>query len=121
MTTLSLINVTSVSVLLLCGVAVYTFWLLRSERLSAHVAVRWVLAECVAMMAVVLWQWLPLFRYTSAMGDRELLMVLAVIFFVLVTFLMLDSLVRISTQSAQIKRLAQEIALLREQVEDAEP
>jgi hypothetical protein len=34
---------------------------------------------------------------------------------------MLDSLVRISTQSAQIKRLAQEVALLREQVEDAEP
>ena len=56
------------------------------------------LAECAAVAAFLLWQWLPLYRYTSAMGDRELLMVLAVIFFVLVTFpFMLNSLVRIST------------------------
>ena len=121
MTTLSLIEVKFVSVALLCGLVAYTLWLLRSERLSAHIGVRWVLAECAAVAAFLLWQWLPLYRYTSAMGDRELLMVLAVIFFVLVTFLMLNSLVRISTQNAQIKQLAQEIALLREQVESEQP
>lgn len=111
----------SVSVALMCGLIAYTLWLLRSERLSAHIAVRWLLAECTAIAAFLLWQWLPLFRYTSAMGDRELLMVLAVIFFVLVTFLMLDSLVRISAQNLQIKRLAQEFALLQERFEDAQP
>jgi len=120
-TALFLIDVRSVSVAILCGLVAYTLWLLRSERLSAHIAVRWVLAECAAVAAFLLWQWLPLFRYTSAMGDRELLMVLTVIFFVLVIFLMLDSLVCISTQNAQIKRLAQEVALLREQVESAQP
>jgi hypothetical protein len=121
MTILSLMSVRFVSVALMCGLVVYTVWLLRSERLSAHIAVRWVLAECAAIAAFLLWQWLPLFRYTSAIGDRELLMVLAVIFFVLVTFLMLDSLVRISTQNVQIKRLAQELALLREAVESGQP
>ena len=64
-----------------------------------------------------LWQWLPLFGFTSTLGDRELLMVLAVVFFALIAFLMLDSLVRISTHTHQIKLLSQEVALLRERAE----
>lgn len=121
MTVLAVMNVRTLSIALMCGLVAYTLWLLRSERLSAHIAVRWVLAECIAMAAFLLWQWLPLFRYTSSIGDRELLMVLAVIFFVLVTFLMLDSLVRISAQNLQIKRLAQEFALLQDRFERAHP
>jgi hypothetical protein len=96
---------------------VYTLWLMRSGRLNAHVTVRWILAEGAALVAVTLWQWLPLFGFTSALGDRELLMVLAVVFFALVAFLMLDSLVRISTHTHQIKLLTQEVALLRERLE----
>lgn len=96
--------------LLLC----YTLWLMRSGQLSAHVTVRWVLAESAAFLAVLLWRWLPMFSYTSRLGDRELLVVLAVIFFSLIGFLILDCLVRISTHTRQIKLLAQELALLRE-------
>lgn len=96
---------------------IYTLWLMRSGRLNAHVTVRWILAEGAAFIAVSLWQWLPLFGVTSTMGDRELLMVLAVVFFALVAFLMLDSLARISTHTHQIKLLAQEVALLRECIE----
>lgn len=96
---------------------IYTLWLMRSGRLNAHVTVRWILAEGAAFLAVSLWQYLPLFGVTSTMGDRELLMVLAVVFFALIAFLMLDSLARISTHTHQIKLLTQEVALLRERVE----
>jgi hypothetical protein len=90
---------------------------MRTGRLNAHVTVRWILAECAAFLAVSLWQWLPLFGFTSTLGDRELLMVLAVVFFALIAFLMLDSLVRISTHTHQIKLLTQEVAMLRDSVE----
>ena len=96
---------------------IYTLWLMRSGRLNAHVTVRWILAESAAFLAVLLWQWLPMFGFTSTLGDRELLMVLAVVFFALIAFLMLDSLVRISTHTYQIKLLTQEVALLRERTE----
>ena len=102
---------------LLALLCIYTLWLMRTGRLNAHVTVRWLLAEGAAFLAVLLWQWLPLFGVTSTMGDRELLMILAVVFFALIAFLMLDSLVRISTHSHQVKLLTQEVALLRECVE----
>lgn len=95
----------------------YTLWLMRSGRLNAHVTVRWILAEGAAFLAVLLWQWLPLIGITSTLGDRELLMVLAVVFFALISFLMLDSLARISTHTHQIKLLTQEVAILRNTVE----
>lgn len=116
MTSFSLI-VQTVCLVLLSGLMFYTLWLMRSGRLNAHVTVRWVLVECAGIFAVVLWKWLPLFKYTSALGDRALLMILAVVFFVLIAFLMLDCLVRISTHTTQVKRLTQELALLRTYVE----
>lgn len=97
----------------------YTLWLMRSGRLDAHVTVRWILAECAAILAVLLWGRLPFIAYTSALGDRELLVVLAVILFCLIAFLMLDCLSRISAQTHQIKRLTQELALLRESAESS--
>jgi|GEM_PF-1695723 len=118
MTSFSL-AVQTVCLVLLAGLILYTLWLMRSGRLNAHVTVRWVLVECAGMIAVVLWKWLPFFKYTSALGDRELLMILAVVFFVLMAFLMLDCLVRISTHTTQVKRLTQELALLRTSIEPA--
>jgi hypothetical protein len=97
----------------LVSLLLYTLGLTRSGRLSAHVTVRWVLAEAAAIAAVLLWGRLPMIAYTSRLEDRELLVILAVLFFGLIAFLMLDSLVRISVQSVQIKRLTQELALLR--------
>ena len=118
MTTFSF-TVQAVCFVVLALLFAYTLWLMRSGRLSAHVTVRWILAEGAAFLAVLLWHWLPLFSYTSTLGDRELLVVLAVIFFAFITFLILDCLVRISTHSRQIKLLTQELALLRECTEPA--
>lgn len=104
---------------LLLVLMVYTLWLMRTGRLNAHVTVRWILAEAVAVVAVLLWAWLPLIKYTSTLGDRELLVMLAVVFFVLLAFFILDCLVRISTHTRQIKQLSQEQALLRQHTADA--
>jgi hypothetical protein len=93
---------------------VYTLTLVRLGRLSARVTVSWILADLVAIAAILLWGRLPFIGYTATLGDRELLVVLAVLFFSYLAFLMLDSLQRISGQSAQIARLAQQIALLQE-------
>ena len=93
---------------------IYTLWLMRSGRLNAHITVRWVLAECAAILAVLLWGRLPFITYTSELGDRELLVVLGVVLFGFFAFLTLDCLARISTHTYQIKRLTQELALLRQ-------
>lgn len=113
----SSITVQSICLGVLALLFLYTLWLMRSGRLNAHVTVRWILAEGAAFLAVLLWQWLPLIGVTSTMGDRELLMVLAVVFFALISFLMLDSLARISTHTHQIKLLTQEVAILRDSLE----
>jgi hypothetical protein len=105
--------------LMLAGLLAYTFWLLRSGRLTPHLAVRWILAEIAAATVLLLWPVLPMFRLTSTMGDRQLLIQVAVVFFVLISFLMLDSLSRIATHGIQIKQLTQELALLREEFERA--
>ena len=113
----SSVTVSGVCLILLLLLIFYTLWLMRSGRLSAHVTVRWMLAEGLALAAVLLWRWLPLVGFTSGLGDRELLMILAVVFFSLIAFLMLDCLARISTHTHHIKLLAQELALLRERVD----
>jgi len=105
--------VQAASLLSLAGLLLYTFWLMRAGRLSAHLTVRWMLAEGAAILGVLVWSWLPFFSFTSGLNDRELLVILAVLLFVLIAFLMLDSLARISTHTHQIKRLTQEVALLR--------
>jgi hypothetical protein len=120
MTTFSF-TVQSVSIGVLTLLFGYTLWLMRAGRLNAHVTVRWVLAESAAFLAVFLWRWLPFFGVTSTLGDRELLVVLAVVFFVFIAFLILDCLVRISTHTHQIKRLTQELAILRESAGSCRP
>lgn len=103
---------------MLAALLVYTIWQLRTRRLDPHVTVHWILAELAAMAALLLWKWLPIFKLTSALDDRALLMVLTVVFFTLIAFLMIDSLTRISTHTRQIKLLTQELALLRASVEN---
>lgn len=111
-------SVRSICLGLLISLMAYTLWLMRTGRLNAHVTVRWILAEGLAILAVLLWGGLPLIQYTSTLGDRELLVVLAVVFFALLAFFILDCLVRISTHTHQIKQLSQELALLRQQIAD---
>jgi hypothetical protein len=108
--------VQSTCLVVLGSLVVYTVALMRSGRLSAFITVRWIIAETIAIAAVLVWGRLPVIAFTSSLGDRELLVILAVMFFGLITFLMLDSLQRISDHSGQLRRLTQEVALLHERL-----
>jgi hypothetical protein len=91
----------------------YTLWLSRYRGLDAHLTVRWVLVQCAAIVAVIVWRSLPIFSFTSRLQDRQLLLIMTVLFFAFVSFLMLDILVRIPKQNNQIKKLTQELAIQR--------
>jgi hypothetical protein len=99
----------------------YTLWLSRYRGLDTHITVRWVLVQCAAMLAIVLWKWLPIFEFTSRLQDRQLLLVVTVLIFAFTAFLMLDLLVRISRQSVQIKKLVQELAIQRLRLDPVAP
>lgn len=107
-------SVRSICVGVIVILMIYTIYLVRSSRLNEHVTVRWILAEIIAIFMILLWGMLPLISFTSTLSDRELLLVLAVIFFGFMAFLILDSHVHISQHTQQIKMLTQELALLRE-------
>jgi HAMP domain-containing protein len=83
--------------------------------------VRWALIQGVAILAIITWRWLPIFGFTSKLQDRQLLLVMTVLFFAFVAFLMLDLLVRISRQTDQIKRLTQELAIQRLRIDGIVP
>jgi len=96
---------------------IYTLWLSRYRGLDGHLAVRWLLIQGGALLTIMFWRWLPLFSVTSSLQDRELLLMVTVLLFAFVIFLALDLLVRNSRQSAQIKRLTQELAIQRERID----
>ena len=97
---------------------VYTLFLTRYRGLDGHLTVRWLLVLGTALLTIVFWRWLPFFGLTSALQERELLLMVTVLLFALVVVLMLDLLVRSSRQSAQIKRLTQEVAIQRERTDE---
>jgi hypothetical protein len=104
-------DVQLVSLGMLILLLLYTLLLSRYRGLDAHVTVRWVLVQGAAILTVLLWRWLPLFQFTSGLQDRQLLLLMTVVFFAFTAFFMLDTLVRISRHTNQIKRLTQELAI----------
>jgi hypothetical protein len=104
-------DVQLVSLGMLILLLLYTLLLSRYRGLDAHVTVRWVLVQGAAILTVLLWRWLPLFQFTSGLQDRQLLLLMTVVFFAFTAFFMLDTLVRLSRHTDQIKRLTQELAI----------
>lgn len=115
------LSVLGVSLTVLMVLLGYTLFLLRTRRISPHLAVRWILTEGIVITAVLLWGRLPLLKYTTQIGDRALLVILAVVFFGFVVYLILECLVQISIHTNQIKRLTQEVALLRAELQNNDP
>jgi len=101
--------------------ALYTLWLSRYRGLDGHLTVRWLLLLGAALLTILFWRYLPFFSVTSNLQERELLLMVTVLLFGFVVFLMLDLLVRSSRQSAQIKRLTQELAIQRERIDRISP
>jgi hypothetical protein len=116
---ISQIQVVSLAAIIL--LVAYALWLARYRGLDGHLTVRWLIVLVATGFCIAFWQYLPPFRITSVMQERELLLMVTVGLFALVVFLMLDLLVRSSRHTAQIKRLTQELAIQRERIDRLEP
>jgi len=112
-------RLTILTIIVFTALICYTMHLLRTEKLSPHIAVRWIMVEIFALLLIVFWQYLPFFKYTSAMPDRVLLLLVTMGAGVVLIWLLLYSFVYISTHTRQIKILTQELALLRQKLQAA--
>jgi len=89
----------------------YTIFLIRSGKLSAHMAISWIIAE-VAFLVIMLNDHSRVFL-RSFLGEQNApysLFLLGAIGFV---FLMLESLTTISSLTTKLKQINQELALTR--------
>ena len=103
---------------LICLVFLYTIHLVRSKRLSAHVAIPWVGTELL-LMAVMAAAGIRNYAL-ELLGGTGASYSLFLVGAVWVVFLMLDSLTRISTLTGKLKDLTQALALTTERLERLE-
>lgn len=96
----------------------YTIYLVRTNRLSAHMAISWIIAE-IAFLVMMLSESLRTF-VRSFLGDQAAPYSLFLLGAVWIVFLMLESLTRISLLNVKLKEVNQELALTRERLDRAE-
>lgn len=99
-------------------VFIYTLYLVRSGRLSAHMAISWVIAE-VAFLVVMFFDGIRS-SAKSFLGGEGAPYSLFLLGAVWVVFLMLESLTRISSLTVKLKEVNQELAILRERMDREE-
>ena len=99
-------------------VFIYTIYLVRSGRLSAHLAISWIIAE-VVFMGMMFFE--DIRNYTkSFLGGDAASYSLFLLGAVWIVFLMLESLTRISSLTGKLKEVNQELALVGERLDRAE-
>ena len=96
----------------------YTLYLVRSDRLSAHLAMSWIVTE-LAVLAILASDRL-LSMIGSYFGDESALFGVLMLGATWMVFLMLDTLIRISSVALKSTLVNQELALLRERLEQME-
>ena len=102
--------------LLFAGLIIYTFILLRGEKITPRMAVCFIAGEITALLTILIWGYLPFIKYTAHLSDRQLLLLITLIFFCGLVVFLLYNCIYISSQTRQIKQLTQELALLRQAV-----
>lgn len=111
-------NLRTFGVGLILLVLVYTVQLVRSDRLSAHLAISWIFAESVFLILILsdgVWSYVR-----SSLGEDAALYGGLLLGTVWIVFLMLDSLTRISSLTGKLKEINQELALTRERLDRLE-
>ena len=87
----------------------YTLHLVRSNRLSAHLAISWIIAELVFLILILsdnVWAYAK-----SLVGESAVLYGALLLGTVWIVFLMLDSLTHIPSLTVKLKEVNQELAL----------
>lgn len=97
---------------------VYTLYLIRSNRLSAHLAVSWVMVEILLIIIVSV----PAIttNLLAFLGENNFYAIAFLFIIGWIALLMLDTLIRVSDLVNKTRALIQENGLLREQVERLE-
>lgn len=104
----------AIGVLLILLVLIYTIHLVRSGRISAHLAITWVAAELLLMVVMAM---TSIRAYTiELLGGEAAPYSLFLIGALWVVFLMLESLSRISSLTSKSKDLTQELAMTKERL-----
>jgi hypothetical protein len=103
------------AIALIVLVFAYTIQLVRTDRLSAHLAISWIMTECVFFL-LCMFDW-PLELIQTIFGDGKTIIVAALLGVTWMAVLMLDSLVRISALTAKLKDINQELALVRSEID----
>ncbi len=107
-------------VALICSIALflYTIYLIRSDKLSAHLAISWIITELLLIIVLCIKE-APAFL-SGVFGEQNSY---AIALFVVVGWiitLMLDTLTRVSELAEKLRSVIQENALLREKMERLE-
>lgn len=110
-----LLHPSSLGFSLLLLVFGYTIYLVRSGRLSAHMAISWVIAEMV-FIAMMLFDGMRFF-VRSMLGEASAPYSLFLIGAVWIVLLMLESLTRISSLTVKLKEVNQQLALVQERLD----
>lgn len=115
---IDLLQLRTLSVILVLLVFLYTVHLVRTNKLGAHLAISWIVTE-VAFLTLCLSDWLLSF-IQSALGEQNALLAPSLFGLAWLAFLTLDSLTRISSLTVKLKEVNQELALLRERLDRGE-
>jgi hypothetical protein len=97
---------------------IYTLWLIRNNRLSAHLAVSWIVVEILLIITVSVTAITT--KLIALFGETDFLSLAFLFIISWIVLLMLDTLIRVSDVIVKTKALTQENGLLREKVENLE-
>jgi hypothetical protein len=95
---------------------IYTLWLIRNNRLSAHLAVSWIVVEILLIITVSVTAITT--KLIALFGETDFLSLAFLFIISWIVLLMLDTLIRVSDVIVKTKALTQENGLLREKVEN---
>lgn len=107
-----------IAFIIIISIFIYTLWLIRNNRLSAHLAVSWIVVEILLIITVSVTAITT--KLIALLGETDFLSLAFLFIISWIVLLMLDTLIRVSDVIAKTKALIQENGLLREKVENLE-
>lgn len=108
----------TLSIIFILLVFLYTIHLVRTNKLSAHLAISWIVTELAFLVLSLSDSWLSHIR--STLGEQNSLLAPSLFGLAWLAFLTLDSLTRISSLTFKLKEVNQEVAILRERLDRVE-
>ena len=115
---LTFFSIRAIAIISIVLIFIYTLHLIRNERLSAHLAVSWIVVEILLLITVSI---TPITtKLLSLLGESNFYSLVFLFIIGWIVLLMLDTLKRVSDVYKKTQVLVQENALLREKVEELE-